>query len=138
MMIAKPFTFALASLVLATTVAPAGMARSPVEPEAAAAKAPRQCFWTRQITNFASDDPNVVHVRVGVKDVYRLEMFGPCLDVDWNNQIAVVSRGGSNICSGLDAEIISPSQIGPHRCPVREVRKLTAAEIAALPKRARP
>lgn len=137
MTIAKPFTVALASLVLAATLAPAGMARSPVEPEAAA-KAPRQCFWTRQITNFASDDPNVVHVRVGVKDVYRLEMFGPCLDVDWNNEIAVVSRGGSNICSGLDAEIISPSQIGPHRCPVREVRKLTAAEIAALPKRARP
>jgi hypothetical protein len=134
---ARPVIAALTGLALAASATPASLARSPVEPEAAA-KAPRQCFWTRQITNFASDDPNVVHVRVGVKDVYRLEMFGPCLDVDWNNQIAVVSRGGSNICSGLDAEIISPSQIGPHRCPVREVRKLTAAEIAALPKRARP
>ncbi len=127
-------TVAAASL-LSLTVA---TAQSPVEPSAAVAKPKRQCFWTHQVTNFASSDNRVVNLRVGVKDVYQLEMFGRCNDVDWTQRIAVVSRGGSNICSGLDAEIIAPSPLGPQRCPVRTVRKLTAEEAKALPKRARP
>ena len=114
-------------------------AKSPTETAGVTDQKPRkQCFWTHQVTNFASSDNRIVNLRVGVKDVYQLEMFGRCNDVDWTEKIAVVSRGGSNICSGLDAEIIAPSTLGPQRCPVRTVRKLTANEIKALPKRARP
>ena len=113
-------------------------AKSPVEPAVAGAKPARQCFWTHQVNNFASSDDRIVNLRVGVKDVYQLEMFGRCHDVDWTQKIAVVSRGGSNICSGLDAEIIAPSTIGPQRCPVSTVRKLTVDEVKALPSRARP
>jgi hypothetical protein len=116
----------------------AANAKSPVEPAPTGAKPARQCFWTDQVTNFASSDDRIVNLRVGVKDIYQLEMFGRCNDVDWTQKIAVVSRGGSNICSGLDAEIIAPSTLGPMRCPVRSVRKLTAEEAKALPKRARP
>lgn len=111
-------------------------AKSPLEGAAAPKK--KQCFWTRQVNNFASSDDRIVNVRVGVKDVYQFEMFGRCNDVDWSNRIALVSRGSSYICSGLDAEIITPSPIGPQRCPVRNIRKLTPEEIKALPKRARP
>lgn len=115
-------------------------AKTPLEDAGAAgaAKPARQCFWSSQVNNFASVDDRVVNVRVGVKDVYRLEMFGHCNDLSWNNRIAIVSRGGSSICSGLDAEIISPSTIGPQRCKVQKITKLTPAEIAALPKGARP
>ncbi|MBL8556358.1 MAG: hypothetical protein JNL41_18935 [Phenylobacterium sp.] len=133
----KLFTLPLAAGLLALAAAPGAAARSPTEP-AAAAPAKKQCFWTRQISNFASDDDRVVNVRVGVKDVYRFEMFGRCDEVDWAQGIAVRSRGSSYICSGLDAEIVTPSSLGPHRCPVRTVRKLTEDEIKALPKRARP
>ncbi len=98
----------------------------------------RHCFWTRSVNNFASADPHTVNVRVGVRDVYQLEMIGSCPDVDWATRIAIVSRSGSSICTGMDAELIAPSPIGPQRCPVRAVRKLTEAEIAALPRGARP
>ena len=125
---------AAAASLIATATA---NAKSAVEP-AAGTKPARQCFWTHQGTNFASSDSRVVNLRVGVKDIYQLEMFGRCNDVDWTQKIAVVSRGGSNICSGLDAEIIAPSTLGPQRCPVRTVRKLTVEEVKALPKRARP
>jgi uncharacterized protein DUF6491 len=108
-------------------------AKSPEEP-----KSQRQCFWTRQINNFASDDERIVNVRVGVKDVYQFEMLGRCQNVDWTQKIAVRSRGSDYICTGLDAEIISPTPIGPERCPVSKIRKLTPAEVAALPKRAKP
>lgn len=103
-----------------------------------AAKPQRQCFWTDRINSFAAPDDKTVNVRVGVKDVYQMELFAPCPEVDWSQRIAVRSRGSSHICSGLDAEVIAPSSIGPQRCAVRTVRKLSEAEIKALPKHGRP
>jgi hypothetical protein len=124
---------AAAGLAVLSAAAPMAAAKSPVEP------APRkQCFWTRQINSFASSDDRIVNVRVGVKDVYQFEMFGRCSEVDWAQKIAVRSRGSSYICSGLDAEIIAPSSLGPQRCPVKTVRKLTPEEVKALPKGSRP
>lgn len=110
-------------------------ASSPPEP---VAKPVRQCFWANRVTNFASDNDRTVNVRVGVKDVYQFEMLGGCPDVEWSNKIAIVSRGSNSICTGLDAEIVAPGPIGPQRCFVRTVRKLTPAEVAGLPRRARP
>ncbi len=119
--------------------APGASAKTPLEDAAPpAAKAKRQCFWSSQVTNFASIDDRVVNVRVGVRDVYRLEMEGLCNDLSWNKSIAIVARGGSSICIGLDAEIISPSSIGTQRCRVDRITRLTPAEVAALPSRARP
>lgn len=134
-MMPKP-AWAAAALLTLTAAAPlAAAARSPVSDAPTPA---RQCFWTRNVNNFASADPHIVNVRVGVRDVYQLEMIGTCPDVDWATRIAIVSRSGSSICTGMDAELIAPSPIGPQRCPVRAVRKLTEAEIAALPRGARP
>ena len=98
----------------------------------------RQCFWSHQVNSFAAQGDRLVNLRVGVKDYFQLEHMGPCPDVDWTQKIALVSRGGSTICSGLDAEIVTPSPIGPQKCPVKSVRKLTPTEVAALPKGAKP
>lgn len=138
MILKTTLSLAVASLAtLSLAASGPAAARSPKEPEAAA-KPAKPCFWTNQVNSFASNDDHIVNVRVGVRDVYQLEMFGRCNDVDWSHRIALVSRGSSYICSGLDAEVISPSPIGPQRCPVRSVRKLTPAEIKALPKHAKP
>ena len=132
----KTAAAALVSLMVLSIGAPqTANATSPLEQPA---KPARQCFWTSQVNNLASNDDRIVNVRVGVKQVYQFEMFGPCHDVDWSHKIALVSRGSSSICSGLDAEIITQGPLGQQRCQVRKVRKLTAAEIAALPSRARP
>lgn len=125
-----------AAVALAGAAIQPAVARSPVEP--AAKPAARKCFWANRVNNFASADDRTINVRVGVKDVYQFEMLGRCPDVDWSERIAIVSRGTNSICSGMDAEIIAPSPIGPQRCAVRNVRKLTPAEITALPRRARP
>lgn len=100
--------------------------------------APRQCFWNHQVNSFAAQSDRAVNLRVGVKDYYQLELFAPCPDVEWTQKIALISRGSSTICSGLDAEVVTPTPIGPQKCLVRNVRKLTPAEVAALPKGARP
>lgn len=99
----------------------------------------RACFYANDVDGFAAQNDRIVNVRVGVNDVYQFELFAPCPDVRWNETLGLQTRGGSNfICSGLDAEIISRTPIGPQRCPVTSIRKLTPQEISALPKGARP
>jgi len=130
-----------AATALALTVALAACAAPPsgsAAPGQLADAAPRQCFRTQDVHGFAAQDETVVNVQVGVRDVYRLELVSPCRDVNWAQGVALRSRGGSSICTGLDAELIVPSPIGPTTCPVRTVRRLTPEEAAALPSRARP
>jgi hypothetical protein len=124
----------VAGLALAGTLTGA----APALAEGGKAPAGRQCFFRGNVSGFAPQDDRTVNVRVGARDIYRLELFGPCPDVNWRERIGIVSRGSDWICSGLDAEIVTPSRIGPQRCPVGHIRKLTPAEVAALPRRARP
>ncbi len=125
---------ASAAAFLTLAGATAGAADNPAKPAAR-----NQCFWTRNVTGFAAPDDHTVYVRVNYRDVYRLDLMVACPDVNWNQRIALVSRGGSNICSALDAEIVSHATgIGRQRCPVKTLTKLTPEEIAALPKHAKP
>lgn len=121
---------AAAAALIGGGAAPAGAADKP--------SPPRQCFWNHQVNSFAAQGDRTVNLRVGVNDYYQLELFSPCPDVEWTQKIALISRGTSTICSGLDAEVVTPSPIGPQKCLVRNVRKLTPAEVAALPKGAKP
>lgn len=107
-------------------------------PAQAAAPEKRACFHASNVNGFRASDDRTVYLRVGVRDVYRLDLMSPCADVNWSERIGIVHRGSPWICSGLDAEIVAPSPIGPHACPVQTLRKLTPAELAALPKKDRP
>jgi len=121
-------------------VALAAVALLTMSPTLAIAKdkpAPQECFWASQADSFAAPDDHTVNVRVNARGIYQFKLLGSCPDIDWNQHIALVSRE-TNICTGMDAEIISQSQTGPLRCTVTDMRKLTPAEIAALPRRARP
>ena len=134
---AKAALTACTAVVISMSLASAGQAQ-PVNPKPSANAAARQCFYASSANGFAAPDEKTVNIRVGVKDVYQFEMLGPCLDINWANSIALVSRGSSFICSGMDADIVSKSTMGPQRCPVRSMRKLSVDEIAALDKRAKP
>lgn len=106
--------------------------------QSASAQPDRQCFWTRDVNGFNAIDDETVTVTVGVNDVYRLDLVSRCPDIDWNQAIALVSRGGSSICSGLDATIVTRGPGGmAQRCPVRTVSKLTPPEAEALRAKAR-
>lgn len=132
-MIAHPLAAGVAALLLALAGASAVQAA-----DAPAPKPKRQCFFTNSVNSFNAVDENTVNVRVGVKDVYQMTMLTRCTDIDWNNEIALVSRGGSTICSGMDATIVTKGPFGPQRCAVKTVRKLTPEEVAALPSKAKP
>lgn len=123
-------------LISAALVALAGSAAA-AEP-AKQTRPARSCFFTSQVSNFSAIDDRTVIVRVGVKDRYRLELFSPCYDIEWNNEIGITSRGSSSICNGAGAEIISPGALGPQTCRINRVVKLTPEEVEALPRRNRP
>ncbi|MGA0604145.1 DUF6491 family protein [Caulobacter sp. KR2-114] len=120
------------------TALPGVMAETPAA--AAASKASNACFYGRNADGFSVKDDRTVYVRAGIKDVYQLTLFSPCIDIDWAHHIALKSHGGDFICEGtnVDYEIFSPSVIGRQRCQVSSVRKLTADEVAAMPKKDRP
>lgn len=98
----------------------------------------RECFFTRNVNGFSAPDRETLYLRVGVRDVYQMQMFGPCPDMDWAQRLAIVSSSGSSICRGMDATVIAPGPLGEQRCMVRAVRKLTPAEVEALPRGSRP
>ncbi|HEY5289196.1 MAG TPA: DUF6491 family protein [Caulobacteraceae bacterium] len=121
------FISALSSLTLANgaTAAPGAQA-SP-------------CFLNRNINGFSAPNDRTVYVRVGVKDVWRLDLMNDCTGLSFRNSFGLQgSPTGPWICRPLDATVIV-SQTGiRQRCPVSALRRLTPEEVAALPKRDRP
>lgn len=100
--------------------------------------APR-CFSVNNARNFRVVNSRTVNLRVG-RDVYRLDMLGPCVDLAWSNRIALVSGGSSRLCTGnaLGASIVLRGSSGRQRCPIQTITALTAEQVEALPARDRP
>jgi hypothetical protein len=130
--------------ILAATVVALGLMQvlaTPVTATAKATAANRACFHTSTINGWTAVGDRAVNVRVGVRDVWRLDLFAPCTDVDWNQTIALRQRGSSWICEGhgaIGVDVITHGPIGRTTCPVTAIRRLTPAEIAALPRKERP
>ena len=115
----------------------ASCAETAAEEGAMAQAERRQCFLPRHVNGFNAENRERVHVTVGTRDVYELEIVGVCPDVDWSQRIGIRSRGSSWVCQGLDAELIVPSPTGTQSCPVTGVRKLSDAEVQAYRERRR-
>jgi len=98
------------------------------------------CFYAKNANNFVAVDNRTVNVRVGVRQVYQLALFSSCNGITFSRSIALVSRPGSFVCpgSGLGVDLYIRTSTGRQRCPVTSIRKLTDAEVAALPKKQRP
>mgnify|MGYP001039999279 CR=1 FL=1 len=110
----------------------------PLAAQAKPASSDRACFHASNVSGFRAPDDKTVYVRVGVRDIYQMQMLGACPDINWAEKIGIRTQGSEWICSGMDANLISPSPIGPHRCAVRALRKLTPEEAKALPPKSRP
>ena len=111
-------------------------------PAAAATGPARQCFFARDLSSWKEVGDRTVNLRVGVSDLYQLDLLAPCPDLPWAEAIGIETRGGSNqICSGLDVSLIVPASVTrtvPQRCMATSLRKLSKAEADALPRSQRP
>lgn len=107
--------------------------------QAAARTAPR-CFHASNARNFRSVNATTVHLRVGRRDFYRIDLLGPCPNLDFSLRLGLETRGSSQVCtgSGLGTNIIVRGPGGPQRCAIRQITALTPEEVAAMPSRDRP
>jgi Family of unknown function (DUF6491) len=127
-----------------TTLVLAALAAAALAGQAAAetASPPRECFYSGNIRGFSAVDDETVNFQVGGRnDIVQVKLFAPSNDLKFANGIALISRGGSYICSKFDATVVVPgvsTGIGAQRYPISSIRRLNPQEVAALPAKQRP
>ncbi|MDO8901542.1 MAG: DUF6491 family protein [Phenylobacterium sp.] len=143
-----PFATALAALgALTLAGCAAGGPQAPVggptaqSMAAGGPEAGRACFRLNAIRGQKIVDRNTVLFRtsVGPQDVFRVTMRNACLTTSASDPLVLIPSGGSDmVCDRMDLDVRVASPIGATPCLVQEIRKLTPAEVAALPRDQRP
>lgn len=139
-----PVAAALGALVLAGCAATSPQGGPGKAPQAMAATdttPERACFRLSSIRSQKIVDRNTVLFRtsVGPQDVFRLTTRHSCLSTSVSDPLVLIPSGGSDmICDRLDLDLQVATPIGATPCLVQEIRKLTPAEVTALPAGERP
>jgi hypothetical protein len=128
--------YALPVAAVLATLATAGPAAGPA---AAQPRGQEQCFLVRNINGFSAPNDRTLYVRVGVNDIYRLDLMIDCEGLTFRQRLGLQSTVGDPwICEPIQAQIVYRDAGIANRCPVSAIHKLTPDEVAALPRRDRP
>ena len=109
-----------------------------VESTSGSAKA---CFQVRQLEGFAAGEENTVNIRARISDVYQLKFITECWTLKDAKSLEIRSRDGNApfICTGADVDIITHAPGLPAQtCVATSLKRLSLAEVQALPMRNRP
>lgn len=97
------------------------------------------CFVRRNIYGFSAPNDRTVYIRVGVSDVWRLDLMTDCTGLSFRQSFGLEDQPASAwVCSPLDATVVFRQTGMNMRCPVSAMHKLTPDELAALPRKQRP
>jgi len=106
------------TLVVSSALAAAGCAQAPMPVAQAGATSGSACVRAQQVSGYSSVSDEVVDVKVGADRFYRLQVSGYCPGAMFSQPVTLRTLGGGSwICRGLDAELISAGQ----SCLVRDV-----------------
>ena len=98
------------------------------------------CFSTNQWESWSSPSDDVLFLKVSGNRYYRVDLLPGTGPLDRGGQFIINTvRGSSRVCSAndLDLKIASTTGFTTPLFP-RAIRRLTAAEVAALPPNAKP
>jgi hypothetical protein len=101
----------------------------------------RQCFYQQQIDNFRSGGvAQTLYLKVRGAGVFEVSTAGACNDLGDAFRLAIVPEtGASRLCTDDWVTLATPGSTSPvQTCRARIEKKLTDAEVAALPARYRP
>jgi len=135
--------FALLAVAIATAVA--GCADSPRQngagPTTTAGKS--QCFnYSDMRGHTFSPDHRSIYLNIADREVFQVGVDGTCLGGALSGDPLVIVRrgGGLSVCSPIDLDISVGGLDGfpPTPCIVNSIRRLTPAQVAALPPKVRP
>jgi hypothetical protein len=123
----------------AAILAGAVFSASAVSAQPSQSHSSNQCFYTRNINGFQAPNDHTLYVRVGVNDIYRLDLMNDCTGLTFRQGIGLESTPGDPwICSAIQATVVYRDTGIRNICPVNSIHKLSPAEVAALPKRDLP
>jgi len=128
------------SLLVAASglVAMTGCAPTASTEQTASAAPVRQCVFQDQIQSFRVRD-QALYIRGSGKTVFQLETASYCPDLESAIGIAFLpQRGMTSLCTGDWTQVVPTGAPPITPCRVRVVKRLTEAEVAALPARDRP
>ncbi len=102
----------------------------------------QQCFRSESYQGFRDIDEHAFNIRVNGHDVYRIEVEGGCPTLTSPDAMLITHvRGSDLICGPLDWDL-RVRESGPGGmatgCIVKSQRKLTPAEVAAIPPKQKP
>lgn len=127
------------ALIAAGVAVLSGCAPTTSSPPAEGVSSARQCLFQDQVSSFRVRN-DTIYLRGSGKSVFQLQAAGYCRGLENAMGLAFLPQDGLNrMCTG-DWTMIVPSGATPPvtPCRVRVVKRLSDAEIAALPERDRP
>lgn len=137
-----PLAAAALTLTLGACAAyPPGPPPPPGAPTYSSAMMPSgDCFSTQEWQSWASPSDDVLFLRVNNNRYYRVDLLPGSGPIDRGGQFLINTvRGSSRVCSAIDLDLKVSSTSG-FVAPLfpRAIRRLTDAEVAALPPGAKP
>ena len=129
----------ITSILAAAVLAAGGVTAAAAAP--AQDRAPRDCFASNDWKGWtAPGDGDFLYLRVGLHDIYRVELTpGTHARKDVDRFLVNEVRGSNWICSPIDLDLTLSDRNG-FREPLiaRSLRKLTPTEVAAIPRKDLP
>lgn len=106
----------------------------------AAAQDRRNCFRLSQLMSTRPDGDKRIYARANVNDYYRIDLQYRCstLSDPISHLIIEPTTGTDFICGPLDFTLKAADQGIREPCFVKSITRLTPAEVAAIPKNAKP
>jgi hypothetical protein len=107
----------------------------------AAADGARSCFFVNQWQGWKADGPNILYLRVNLRDIYRVDLSAGAQQLMWAGSYHLVNRvqGSDSVCGPLDLQLAVSDGHGYFQPLIaKSMVKLTPEEAAALPPKLRP
>jgi hypothetical protein len=110
---------------------------------APAAKTPTSngCFLSTNWDGWRAPDDKTLYLRVGVHDIYRVDLSSGSSQLRWpDSHLVNVVHGSSYICSPLDLQLSVVENGGGFRdfLIAKAITKLTPEQVAAIPRKDLP
>lgn len=99
-----------------------------------------QCIRSHDIRNHTFADDRTMLIGVSGRQTYRVTMSGACLAGAMSSD-PIITRsppGSQLICKPIDMDVAVSKGGFPSHCIVESIVKLSAEEVAALPKKLKP
>jgi hypothetical protein len=136
----KPSTYARGALIAAVAAAAAVLGAGSATAGPSHSLSGAECFSSTDWQGWKAPSESVLYLRVRMHDIYRVDLSGGSNMLTWpGTHLINEVRGSNRVCSAIDLDLSVGDESGfvTHLIP-QSIRKLSAEEVAAIPKKDLP